>query len=257
MQRLYSAFALSIDLTGRKKYMVERPSSELSQEAAVEVMSRLKQLYPGAKSALHYTTPFELLVATILSAQCTDARVNKVTARLFAKANTPQGILALGREELESIIQECGLFRSKAGYILGACQILVDEYEGKVPADLENLMRLPGVGRKTASVILANAFGKPAMPVDTHVFRVSNRLGLARGKTPKEVEEGLKRLLPEQEWNQAHHLLIRHGRAVCKARNPQCQICPLKDLCISFQIPGDGDTGTRKAGGDRPPASTA
>ncbi|NLY52271.1 MAG: endonuclease III [Firmicutes bacterium] len=217
---------------------MERASGGLSDAAAAEILARLKYLYPKAKSGLNYTTPFELLVATILSAQCTDARVNKVTAQLFGKANTPEGILALGREKLESIIRECGLFRSKAGYIMEACQILLSEYGGEVPADFESLMRLPGVGRKTASVILSNAFGIPAMPVDTHVFRVSNRLGLAKGKTPREVEEGLKELLPQDEWNQTHHLLIRHGREICKARNPGCQICPLRDLCISVQQDG-------------------
>ena len=213
--------------------MVERASGCLSAAAAAEIMTRLKHLYPKAKSGLNYTTPFELLVATILSAQCTDERVNKVTAQLFTKADTPEAVLALGTEELESIIRECGLFRSKARYIMEACQMLLAEFEGEVPADFESLMRLPGVGRKTASVILSNAFGIPAMPVDTHVFRVSNRLGLARGKTPREVEEGLKELLPREEWNQAHHLLIRHGRQICKARNPRCQVCPLEDLCIS------------------------
>ena len=216
----------------------ENTPGGLSNGAAAEIIARLRRLYPEAKSGLDYTTPFELLVATILSAQCTDARVNKVTAVLFAKANTPKGILALGREQLESVIKECGLFRSKARHIIGACQMLLAEYVGEVPADFESLMRLPGVGRKTASVILSNAFGKPAMPVDTHVFRVSNRLGLTRGRTPREVEEGLKELLPQEEWNRAHHLLIWHGREICKARNPRCQICPLKDLCAANQADG-------------------
>ncbi|NLA58535.1 MAG: endonuclease III [Firmicutes bacterium] len=214
---------------------MERASGGLSDEAAAEILTRLKHLYPEARSGLNYTTPFELLIATILSAQCTDARVNKVTAQLFAEANTPESILALGREELESIIRECGLFRSKARHIIGACQMLLAEYGGEVPADFESLMRLPGVGRKTASVILSNAFDLPAMPVDTHVFRVSNRLGLVKGKTPREVEEGLKELLPREEWNQAHHLLIRHGREFCKARKPRCGVCPLADVCMSAQ----------------------
>ncbi len=207
--------------------------ANLSSTAVSEVFTRLRSLYPGAKCGLEFADPFQLLIATILSAQCTDVRVNDVTQRLFAIAGTPEAILSLGEDKLQAEIRECGLFRNKAKHIVGACRMLLAEYGGEVPQDFQSLTRLPGVGRKTANVILSNAFGQPAMPVDTHVFRVSNRIGLAGGKTPRDVEEELKDLLPRDEWHDAHHLLIHHGRQVCKARRPLCDQCGIMDLCIS------------------------
>jgi endonuclease-3 len=205
----------------------------LSKEKILEILSRLRQAYPEAKCGLNFTTPFELLIATILSAQCTDVRVNRVTERLFARASTPEAILSVGEDELQEEIRECGLFRMKSRHIIEACQMILAEYGGEVPSDLHSLVKLPGVGRKTANVMLTNAFGTPSMPVDTHVFRVSNRVGLATGKTPREVEEGLKQNLPQAEWHDAHHLLIYHGRHICKARNPLCHECQIRDLCMS------------------------
>lgn len=208
-------------------------SPGLTQKTILEILSRLRRMYPEARCGLNFTTPFELLIATILSAQCTDVRVNQVTKRLFARANTPEAILSLGEETLQEEIRECGLFRTKSRHIIEACQMLLAEYEGEVPSDFHYLVKLPGVGRKTANVMLTNAFGKPSMPVDTHVFRVSNRVGLATGKTPREVEEGLMQNLPQAEWHDAHHLLIHHGRNICKARNPLCHECQIRDLCVS------------------------
>ena len=202
---------------------------------AQEVLARLRQEYPQARCGLDFTTPFELLVATILSAQCTDDRVNMVTQNLFPKARTPEAILALGEEALQEEIRECGLFRNKAKNIIGTCQMILAEYGGDVPSDFVDLVRLPGVGRKTANVVLSNAFGTPAFPVDTHVFRVSNRIGLTPGKNPKEVEDGWVTLLDEGDWYDAHHLLIWHGRNVCKARQPLCRECVIIDLCATGQ----------------------
>ncbi|NMB12644.1 MAG: endonuclease III [Firmicutes bacterium] len=215
---------------------MEVVTGNLTDTVVPEILTRLKSTYPDAKCGLHFTSPFELLIATILSAQCTDVRVNSVTQRLFSRANTPKAILSMGEEELQAEIRECGLFRSKSRHIIGACQMLLAEYGGEVPTDFQHLMQLPGVGRKTASVIISNAFGQPAMPVDTHVFRVSNRIGLAMGKTPREVEEGLKNVIPRKDWNDTHHLLIEHGRSICKARTPLCKDCPIQDMCISAQI---------------------
>ncbi len=191
----------------------------------------LEQHYSGAKPALHFTTIFELLVAVILSAQCTDKRVNLVTERLFQKANTAKGILELGVQELENEIRECGFYHNKAKNILATCQILCNQYGGEVPESFEELQKLPGVGRKTANVVMSVGFHYPAIAVDTHVFRVSNRLGLAVGKNPLEVEENLKKILPKEKWSDAHHWLIWHGRNVCKALKPRCKECVLQALC--------------------------
>lgn len=199
--------------------------------ATQEILSGLAACYPDARCALNHSTPFELLVATILSAQCTDERVNIITARLFPKANTPAAILALGQAGLEAEIHDCGLFRNKAKNILATCQILLEQHGGEVPRRREDLMALPGVGRKTANVVLSNAFGEPAIAVDTHVFRVANRLGLARAKDPEETEQQLMRRIPREQWSQAHHWLIFHGRQVCHARNPQCDICAVRPYC--------------------------
>ena len=198
-----------------------------------EQLRILRTLYPNAKPALEFKTPFELLIAVILSAQCTDVRVNIVTSRLFPRANTPEAIAALGQTELEKEIHDCGFFRMKAKHILETCDILLQEYGGEVPADFEALQRLPGVGRKTANVVMSVAFHAPAIAVDTHVFRVANRLRLAVGKTPLEVEKGLQKAIPRDDWSDAHHWLILHGRQLCKARKPLCADCPLSPVCPS------------------------
>lgn len=193
----------------------------------------LEEVYKGVKPALKFRNPFELLIAVILSAQCTDVRVNVVTERLFAKAPTPEAILALGLETLEQEIKDCGLFRNKAKNIMAACQMLLQDYGGQVPEDFEALQKLPGVGRKTANVVMSVAFDYPAIAVDTHVFRVANRLKLAAGATPLEVEKGLQKAIPKEKWSAAHHWLIWHGRKICKARNPLCAGCPLHEVCPS------------------------
>lgn len=198
-----------------------------------EMLAILEDTYKDTKSALNFNNPFELLIAVILSAQCTDKRVNVTTARLFAKAATPEAILNMGIEELENEIRDCGLFRNKAKNIIATCHKLCSNYHGQVPSDFDELLKLPGVGRKTANVVSSIAFNRPAIAVDTHVFRVSNRLQLATGTTPNEVEQGLQKAIPMEKWSDAHHWLIWHGRKICRARNPLCKDCPLKQLCPS------------------------
>lgn len=198
------------------------------------ILKKLRQLYPDAKCALEHSSPFELLIATILSAQCTDKRVNLVTPALFKQANTPEAILKLGEKNLAKAIQTCGLYQAKTKNILATCKKLLEDFDGKVPPDLTSLTRLPGVGRKTANVVLSNAFNIPAIAVDTHVFRVSQRLGLAKGKSPEQIETQLMKLLPRPIWGEAHHLLIHHGRQLCRARNPLCGQCPLSKECLYF-----------------------
>ena len=193
----------------------------------------LEETYRGAKPELHFSNPFELLIAVILSAQCTDKRVNITTARLFKKAATPAAIVALGISGLEEEIKDCGLFRNKAKNIMATCRTLVEEFGGEVPSDYDTLLKLPGVGRKTANVVTSVAFGRPAIAVDTHVFRIANRLKLAAGETPLAVEKGLMKVIPREKWSAAHHWLIYHGRRVCKANRPLCGECPLADVCPS------------------------
>lgn len=193
----------------------------------------LEKTYRGAKPELHFSNPFELLIAVILSAQCTDKRVNITTARLFKKAATPASIVALGISGLEEEIKDCGLFRNKAKNIMATCRMLVEEFGGEVPSDYDTLLKLPGVGRKTANVVTSVAFGRPAIAVDTHVFRIANRLKLAVGETPLAVEKGLMKAIPREKWSAAHHWLIYHGRRVCKANRPLCGECPLADVCPS------------------------
>ena len=201
----------------------------------------LEETYRGVKPALKFRNPFELLIAVILSVQCTDVRVNVVTERLFAKAPTPEAITALGLGALEEEIRDCGLFRNKAKNIMAACQLLLQEHGGQVPEDFEALQKLPGVGRKTANVVMSVAFGYPAIAVDTHVFRVANRLKLAAGSTPLEVEKGLQKAIPREKWSAAHHWLIWHGRKLCKARSPLCGECPLQQVCPSCEaVKGPG-----------------
>lgn len=205
----------------------------ISKQQKAKILRILEQHYRDASTALHYSSPFEFLVAVILSAQCTDERVNKVTARLFPQYNTPDKILAMGQAKLEEYIRDCGLFRSKARNILATCDILCRQYHGQVPSTFNELIKLPGVGRKTANVLISQLFGIPAIAVDTHVFRVANRLGLAEGTNPEEVEKELRKAIPQDKWSSAHHWLIWHGRKVCKARTPLCPDCPLSSLCRS------------------------
>lgn len=198
-----------------------------------EMLALLSEHYQDTTTALDYSTPFELMIAVILSAQCTDVRVNIITSRMFPRYNTPEKILALGQTGLEAEIRDCGLFRSKAKNILATCDILCRQFDGQVPDSFDELVKLPGVGRKTANVLISQLFGTPAIAVDTHVFRVSNRLKLAVGSTPLAVEEGLMRAIPREKWAEAHHWLIWHGRKICKASTPLCSSCPLHDLCPS------------------------
>ena len=203
----------------------------MKKEAIVSFFSTLQAANPEPETELEYDTPFELLIAVLLSAQATDVGVNKATRLLYPVANTPQAILDLGLEGLESYIKTIGLYRSKAKHILQTCRILLDEHAGEVPRTREALEKLPGVGRKTANVVLNVAFGEPTMAVDTHIFRVSNRTGLAPGKTVLEVEKKLLRRIPKEFLLHAHHWLILHGRYVCKARTPECWRCSVAPFC--------------------------
>lgn len=196
-----------------------------------EIFERLKAAHPNPTTELVYNSSFELLVAVILSAQATDVGVNKATARLFPVANTPEAILALGEDGLKEHIKTIGLFNSKAANIINTCRMLVADHESHVPDTREALQALPGVGRKTANVVLNTAFGQSTMAVDTHIFRVANRTGIAPGKNVREVEDRLLRLVPKPYLKDAHHWLILHGRYVCKARKPLCKTCPIVDLC--------------------------
>ncbi|MBT2766493.1 endonuclease III [Stenotrophomonas sp. ISL-67] len=197
----------------------------------VEMFTRLRELNPHPKTELEYSTPFELLVAVALSAQATDVGVNKATRKLFPVANTPQAILALGEDGLKKYIATIGLFNAKARNVIAACRLLIDQHGGEVPRDRAALEALPGVGRKTANVVLNTAFGEPVMAVDTHIFRVANRTGLAPGKDVRAVEDLLVKVIPADFLLDAHHWLILHGRYVCKARKPDCPQCVVRDLC--------------------------
>lgn len=196
-----------------------------------QTIERLAQLYPDAKPALHYGSPYQLLVAVVLSAQCTDERVNIVTEKLFKVAPTPEKMALLSQEQLEKYIFSCGFYRMKAAHILSATKDILEKFDGDVPNRWEDLITLAGVGRKTANVVYSVAFGGDAIAVDTHVFRVSNRLGLAEGKTPDEVEKGLQKAIDKSLWSKAHHYLIYHGRRVCHSQKPACEACALQDVC--------------------------
>lgn len=211
-----------------------------------EILKRLEQAYQGAVPALHFANPFELLVATILSAQCTDARVNQVTKYLFLKYKNARELAAADFEELCEDIHSCGCYRVKAKNLMGMAKILEEKYGGEVPADMDKLTELPGVGRKTANVVLSNAFGIPGFAVDTHVFRVSNRLGLAQAEDVRKTEEQMCALIPEEKWGQAHHWLIYHGRQICHARKPACSDCFLNDLCPSAAALSSKSSGEEK-----------
>jgi endonuclease-3 len=196
-----------------------------------QLFTRLRAARPKPTTELRYLSPFELLIAVILSAQATDKKVNEATGRLFAVANTPQAMLELGEAELKDFIKTIGLYNAKAAHILKTCALLLERYGGEVPRDRAALETLPGVGRKTANVILNTAFGEPTIAVDTHIFRVANRTGLAPGKTVRAVEQGLLAATPDEFKPDAHHWLILHGRYVCTARRPCCPACPIRDLC--------------------------
>jgi endonuclease-3 len=203
----------------------------MNRDKRISIYSTLRERMPEPTTELDYETPFELLIAVILSAQATDVSVNKATQKLYPVANTPESIHALGVEGLKPYIKTIGLFNSKAENIIKTCRILLDEHDGEVPRTRAALEALPGVGRKTANVILNTAFGEPTIAVDTHIFRVANRTGLATGKTPLEVEKRLVRLTPEEFKKDAHHWLILHGRYTCKARKPLCGACPIVEWC--------------------------
>ena len=196
-----------------------------------EFFRRLAAIEPEPKTELNYTSPYTLLVAVVLSAQATDAGVNRATAKLFREVKTPEAMLKLGEAGLKDHIKTIGLFNAKAKNVMALSKILVDDFKGKVPGTREELQSLPGVGRKTANVILNVLYGEPTMAVDTHVFRVANRTGMAKGKSPEEVEGKLVKVIPKQWMKHAHHWLILHGRYTCKARAPMCPTCPVNDLC--------------------------
>lgn len=203
----------------------------MNRDKRTAIFSKLRELNPSPDTELHYQNPFELLIAVILSAQATDISVNKATDKLYPVAATPESIYALGVAGLKPYIRTIGLFNSKAENIIKTCRILIDDFDSEVPQSRDELESLPGVGRKTANVILNTAFGEPTIAVDTHIFRVSNRTGIAKGKSPLEVEKRLVRLTPEEFKKDAHHWLILHGRYTCKARKPLCADCPIIEWC--------------------------
>ena len=207
----------------------------MDNKRAQKILDELKKMHPDAGCELNYGTPFELLVAVILSAQCTDKRINEVTKDLFKKYNNPEQYATMTPAELEPLIHSCGFFHNKAVNIIGAAKGIVDRFGGEVPKTMAELTSLPGVGRKTASVVMTVAFDEPAMPVDTHVFRVSGRLGLSHGKNPEQVEKDLKDIYPPSDWNIVHHTLIFHGRYICKALRPNCSECTLTEYCPYFK----------------------
>ncbi|KEO83055.1 endonuclease III [Tumebacillus flagellatus] len=225
----------------------EKKRPALPRVPTRKILDTLRECYPDAHCELDFRNPFELLVATILSAQATDKKVNQITGPLFAKYPGPEELGSLTQAQLEQEIREIGLYKNKAKNILETCRLLMDRHGGDVPDRMEDLVQLPGVGRKTANVVLSNAFGVPAMAVDTHVLRVSNRIGLAAGDDPLVVEQQLTKRIPKREWSDAHHWLIWHGRRVCDARNPKCGTCALTEFCRHYR--GLGRAGTRKKTG--------
>ncbi len=212
------------------------PKRRVSRSVALEQLKILERTYPKATTALEHANPYELLVAVILSAQCTDARVNMITPQLFATYPTAKELASAKQRDVERIIKSCGFFRAKAKNVIKAAHDITERFGGTVPGDRESLESLAGVGRKTASVVMANAFDEPALAVDTHVFRVAHRLGLTLGKTPLDVERDLVQLVPKAKWGLATHWLILHGRAICKAPRPLCDRCPLLQLCPTGKV---------------------
>ncbi|WP_354556377.1 endonuclease III [Rhizobium aquaticum] len=221
--------------SSRTKGRAKRVKTAYTEDELREIFRRFSVQRPEPKGELEHVNPFTLVVAVALSAQATDAGVNKATRTLFAVADTPQKMLELGEEKVRDYIKTIGLFRNKAKNVIALSQKLIDDFGGEVPKTREELVTLPGVGRKTANVVMSMAFGIPTMAVDTHVFRIANRLGLAPGKTPDEVEENLLKVIPDDYLFHAHHWLILHGRYTCKARKPECQACVIADICKSAE----------------------
>lgn len=207
----------------------------LSKKKVNEVLKILNETYPDARPELDHTNPFEMLIATILSAQCTDVRVNKITKELFKVVKTPEDVINLGFEKLSGIIRPCGFFNTKAKNILMTCEILKNDYNSQVPSSREELIKLPGVGRKTANVVVSTCFGQEAIAVDTHVFRVTNRIGIVKETNVESTEDTLMEKIDKDMWTKSHHLFIFHGRRTCKARNPQCEICTVRDYCNYYK----------------------
>jgi len=214
-----------------KMEMIYMKRKNKSKKDIKIILDKLEEMYPDAECELNYNTPFELLIATILSAQCTDVRVNKVTSEMFKKYNTPDDFANLSLDEISEEIKTCGLYKSKSQKIKDTSTQLCENYGGEVPDTLEDLIKLPGVGRKTAGVVLSNAFGQPAIAVDTHVFRVSNRIGIVDEPTPEKTEFALMKAIPKDRWSKSHHTLIFHGRRMCKARKPECENCNITEYC--------------------------
>ncbi len=211
-----------------------KESVKKKKERLNRALDLLAQTYPDAAPQLDFTNAFELLIATMLSAQCTDKQVNKCTKVLFSVHKTPQAFAVLSEDELTPYIKGCGLYKTKAKHILETCRILTEQYGGLVPRDRDTLMTLPGVGRKTANVVISNAFQVPAIAVDTHVFRVANRIGFASAKDVLNTEKQLMEAIKKEQWTIAHHYLIFHGRRVCTARNPKCDICTIRECCAYY-----------------------
>lgn len=207
----------------------------LSHEEADKCLDVLEETYPDAKCELEHTSPFELLVATILSAQCTDVRVNKVTGEMFKKYNKPEDFANIDIKTLEDLVKECGLYRNKAKNIKASSNVILEEFNGEVPETIKDLMKLPGVGKKTANVVASTCFGVPAIAVDTHVFRVSNRIGFVNENNVEKTEKDLQNKIDKDRWTKAHHLFIFHGRRCCTARSPKCQECTIKDFCRYYE----------------------
>lgn len=224
-------FAAMTSKTAKPRKKTKRAPRGLNREQALDLFARLAQDRPDPKTELNYTNPYTLVVAVALSAQATDVGVNKATEQLFKEADTPEKMLALGEDHVRDRIKTIGLFRNKAKNVIALSKMLIEDFGGEVPADRDNLVKLPGVGRKTANVVLNEAFGQPTIAVDTHIFRVSNRTRLAPGKNPDEVEARLEKITPDEFKLGAHHWLILHGRYLCKARKPECWRCPIEDIC--------------------------
>jgi len=212
------------------------PARKVSRATALRELAILEATYPAAETALHYSSPFTLLIAVILSAQCTDARVNLTTPALFAAYPTPAALAEAKLPDVERLVKSCGFYRMKAKNVVAAARALVERHGGEVPREREALEALPGVGRKTANVVMSVAFAEAAFAVDTHVFRVAHRLGLTLGKTPRAVEDDVVKLVPQDKLRHAHHWLILHGREICKAPTPHCEVCPLAGICPSAPI---------------------
>lgn len=208
----------------------------LTHEEADKCLDILEETYPDAHCELDHKSPFELLVATILSAQCTDIRVNKVTSEMFKKYNKPEDFANIDINKLEGLIKECGLFRNKAKNIKASSSVILENYNGEVPNTISELLKLPGVGKKTANVVASTAFGVPAIAVDTHVFRVSNRIGFVHEKNVLDTERALQNKIDKSRWTKAHHLFIFHGRRCCTARNPRCESCTINKICRYYEV---------------------